>query len=156
MLNYIRPFNFSHIIQFSILMISRIVVCFIAVKNLGGWNQLYAQVPDKMHLHLPADHSTLPWTHLFGLFFLNINYWCANQTVMQRAIAAKSLSQAQTGLMMGGLIKYLMAIIIVVPGIALYGILGDGLGEPDLAFPYIVKNYLPVGIKGLVLCGLFA
>lgn len=146
----------TDIIQFSILMISGIVVCFIAVKNLGGWNQLYAQVPDKMHLHLPADHSTLPWTHLFGLFFLNINYWCANQTVMQRAIAAKSLSHAQTGLMMGGLIKYLMAIIIVVPGIALYGILGDGLGEPDLAFPYIVKNYLPVGIKGLVLCGLFA
>ena len=109
-----------------------------------------------MHLHLPADHPTLPWTHLFGLFFLNINYWCANQTVMQRALAAKSVAQAQAGLMVGGVIKYLMAVIIIVPGIALYGILGDGLGEPDLAFPYLVKTYLPVGIKGIILCGLFA
>jgi SSS family solute:Na+ symporter len=58
--------------------------------------------------------------------------------------------------MIGGLIKYLMAIIIVIPGIALYGILGDSLGEPDLAFPYLVKTYLPIGLKGIVLCGLFA
>ena len=49
-----------------------------------------------------------------------------------------------------------MAVLIVVPGIALYGILGDSLGEPDLAFPYLVKTYLPVGIKGIILCGLFA
>jgi SSS family solute:Na+ symporter len=49
-----------------------------------------------------------------------------------------------------------MAIIIVIPGIALYGILGDSLGEPDLAFPYLVKTYLPIGLKGIVLCGLFA
>jgi SSS family solute:Na+ symporter len=75
---------------------------------------------------------------------------------MQRALAAKSISHAQSGLMIGGLIKYLMAIIIVIPGIALYGILGDSLGEPDLAFPYLVKTYLPIGLKGIVLCGLFA
>ena len=75
---------------------------------------------------------------------------------MQRALAAKSIAQAQTGLMVGGAIKYLMAVIIIVPGIALYGILGDGLGEPDLAFPYLVKTYLPVGVKGIILCGLFA
>ena len=146
----------TDVIQFSILLIGGTVVCFIAVNEMGGWNQLYIKTPEKMHLHLPADHSTLPWTHLFGLFFLNINYWCANQTVMQRAIAAKNLAHAQSGLMMGGLIKYLMAVIIVIPGIALYSILGDTLGEPDLAFPYLVKTYLPVGIKGLVLCGLFA
>ena len=75
---------------------------------------------------------------------------------MQRALAAKSVAQAQTGLMVGGLIKYFMAVIIIVPGIALYGILGDSLVEPDLAFPYLVKTYLPVGVKGIILCGLFA
>ena len=146
----------TDIIQFSILLIGGIVVCFIAVNQLGGWEQLYVKTPEKMHLHLPASHSTLPWTHLLGLFFLNINYWCANQTVMQRALAAKSVSHAQSGLMIGGLIKYLMAVIIVIPGIALYGILGDSLAEPDLAFPYLVKTYLPIGLKGVVLCGLFA
>ena len=146
----------TDIIQFSVLIIGGAVVCFTAVNQLGGWGQLYIQTPEKMHLHLPADHPTLPWTHLFGLFLLNINYWCANQTVMQRALAAKSVGHAQTGLIAGGLIKYIMAVIIIIPGIALYGILGDTLGEPDMAFPYIVNTYLPVGIKGIILCGLFA
>ena len=146
----------TDIIQFSVLLISGIAVCLVAVYHLGGWEQLYLKTPKKMHLHLPASHQTLPWTHLFGLFFLNINYWCANQTVMQRALAAKNIGHAQTGLMVGGVIKYFMAVIIVVPGIALYGILGDSLGEPDLAFPYLVKTYLPAGIKGIILCGLFA
>jgi SSS family solute:Na+ symporter len=146
----------TDIIQFSILLIGGIIVCVIAVNELGGWDQLYVKTPEKMHLHLSSDHPTLPWTHLFGLFFLNINYWCANQTVMQRALAAKSVSHAQSGLMIGGLIKYIMAIIIVIPGIALYGILGDSFSEPDLAFPYLVKTYLPIGLKGIVLCGLFA
>ena len=146
----------TDIIQFSVLIIGGIVVCFTAVNQLGGWEQLYIKTPERMHLHLPSDHPTLPWTHLFGLFLLNINYWCANQTVMQRALAAKSVAHAQAGLLAGGLIKYLMAILIIIPGIALYGILGDSLGEPDMAFPYIVNTYLPIGIKGIILCGLFA
>jgi SSS family solute:Na+ symporter len=146
----------TDIIQFSVLIIGGIVVCFTAVNQLGGWEQLYIKTPERMHLHLPSDHPTLPWTHLFGLFLLNINYWCANQTVMQRALAAKSVAHAQAGLLAGGLIKYLMAILIIIPGIALYGILGDSLAEPDMAFPYIVNTYLPVGIKGIILCGLFA
>ena len=49
-----------------------------------------------------------------------------------------------------------MAAIIVLPGIALYGILGENLQDPDLAYPYIVKNLLPNGFKGIILCGLFA
>ena len=146
----------TDIIQFSVLLIGGTVVCWIAVSELGGWGALYEKTPEKMHLHLASTHPTLPWTHMLGLFFLNINYWCANQTVMQRALAARSVAHAQTGLMVGGVLKYFMAIIIVVPGIALYGILGDGLAEPDLAFPYLVKTYLPVGIKGIILCGLFA
>jgi len=53
--------------------------------------------------------------------------------------------------------KYVMAVLIVIPGIALYGMLGEnGLAEPDMAFPYLVKNYLPVGVKGIILCALFA
>ncbi|GIR99243.1 MAG: hypothetical protein CM15mP102_00640 [Flavobacteriales bacterium] len=83
----------TDIIQFSVLIIGGIVVCFTAVNQLGGWEQIYIKTPERMHLHLPSDHPTLPWTHLFGLFLLNINYWCVNQTVMQRALAAKSVAQ---------------------------------------------------------------
>ncbi|MEO1518229.1 MAG: sodium/solute symporter [Bacteroidota bacterium] len=147
----------TDIIQFSILLTGGFVVLFISVHHLGGWSQLYEKTPEHMHLYLPADHPTLPWIHMFGLFLLNINYWCANQTIMQRSLAAKSLRHAQIGLMVGGVMKYVMAVLIVVPGIALYGILGaDGLAEPDMAFPYLVKTYLPVGVKGIILCALFA
>ena len=147
----------TDIIQFVVLLIGGMIVMFIAVQQLGGWSQLYIKTPEMMHLHLPSDHEKLPWTHVFGLFLLNINYWCANQSVIQRSLAAKSLKHAQIGLIVGGLMKYFMAIIIVVPGIALVGILGqNGLSDPDMAFPYLVNTYLPVGAKGLVLCALFA
>ena len=146
----------TDIIQFLILLTGGAIVCYFSINALGGWEQLYIKTPEKMHLHLPSDHPVLPWTHLLGLFFLNINYWCANQSIMQRAIAAKNLSHAQSGLMIGGVLKYLMAIVIVIPGIALFGILGDSFNEPDLAFPYLVNTYLPIGLKGIVLCGLFA
>ena len=147
----------TDIIQFTILLLGGFVVLFVSIHHLGGWRQLYVKTPELMHLHLPADHEKLPWTHIFGLFLLNINYWCANQTVMQRSLAAKNLKQAQIGLMVGGLTKYVMAVLIVIPGIALVGILGEnGLAEPDLAFPYLVKTYLPVGVKGVILCALFA
>ena len=102
----------TDIIQFSILLIGGIIVCAIAVNELGGWDQLYVKTPEKMHLHLPSDHPVLPWTHLLGLFSLNINYWCANQTVIQRALAAKSVSHAQSGLMIGGLIRTLWLLLL--------------------------------------------
>ena len=147
----------TDIIQFSILLIGGFVVLFVAIYHLGGWGELYRKTPQLMHLYLPADHPTLPWIHMFGLFLLNINYWCANQTIMQRSLAAKSLRHAQIGLMTGGVMKYVMAVLIVIPGIALFGILGEsGLTEPDMAFPYLVKTYLPVGVKGIILCALFA
>ena len=147
----------TDVIQFGVLLTGGFVVLFISIYHLGGWGELYRKTPQLMHLYLPADHSTLPWIHLFGLFFLNINYWCANQTIMQRSLAAKNLKEAQIGLMVGGVMKYVMAVLIVIPGIALFGILGpDGLAEPDMAFPYLVKTYLPIGVKGIILCALFA
>jgi len=147
----------TDILQLIILVGGAVVVLFISIYHLGGWRELYVKTPELMHLHLPSDHEKLPWTHIFGLFLLNINYWCANQTIVQRSLAARSLKEAQVGLLVGGVMKYVMAVLIVIPGIALVGILGpEGLSEPDLAFPYIVKNFLPIGLKGLILCGLFA
>ena len=147
----------TDVIQFGIMFIGGTVVLFVSIYHLGGWSALYEKTPELMHLHLPADHKQLPWTSIFGLFLLNINYWCANQSVIQRSLAASSLKQAQTGLMVGGIMKYFMAVIIVVPGIALAGILADNpLTEPDQTFPYLVSNFLPVGVRGVILCALFA
>ncbi|MEM7573252.1 MAG: sodium/solute symporter [Bacteroidota bacterium] len=147
----------TDIIQFVILVAGGLIITIVAVKELGGWSQLYAKTPaEHMSLHLPADHENLPWTMLFGLFFLNINYWCGNQAVIQRSLAARSLREAQLGLMVGGVMKYLMAVIIIVPGIALYGLIGNELTEVDAAFPRLVQDFLPTGLAGLILCALFA
>lgn len=147
----------TDIIQFAILTLGGLVVLIAALRELGGWGELYSQVPQLMELHLPADHPKLPWIAIGGMFLLNINYWCANQSVVQRSLAARSLREAQIGLMVGGAMKYFMAVLIVVPGIALAGILAENpLSEPDQAFPYLVKTYLPAGLRGLILCALFA
>jgi len=148
----------TDILQFGILTLGGIMILWVSVSKLGGFDQLYEKTPELMHLHLPADHPQLPWVGMLGLFFLNINYWCANQAVVQRSLAARSLKDAQTGLMVGGVMKYLMALIVIIPGIALAGILGpDALAnEPDKAFSYIVTHFLPSGLRGIMLCAIFA
>ncbi len=147
----------TDLIQFSILILGGTIILFASLQELGGWSQLYEKTPEMMHLHLDADHPKLPWTHIFGLFLLNINYWCANQSVIQRSLAARNLKHAQVGLMAGGVMKYFMALLIVVPGIALVGILGpDALKDPDETFPYLVSNFLGPGLRGVIICALFA
>ncbi|MDT0607681.1 SLC5 family protein [Croceitalea rosinachiae] len=148
----------TDILQFGILTLGGIMILWVSIKRLGGFEQLYEKTPDLMHLHLPIDHPQLPWLGMLGLFFLNINYWCANQSVIQRSLAARSLKDAQTGLMIGGVMKYLMALIVIIPGIALAGILGPEAlaNEPDQAFSYIVTNFLPTGLRGIMLCAIFA
>lgn len=147
----------TDIIQFAILTAGGIIITIVALREAGGFSALYDKAPELMHLHLPADHPQLPWIAIVGMFLLNINYWCANQSVIQRSLAARSLKEAQIGLMVGGVMKYFMAILIIIPGIALAVILdGNGLADPDETFPYLVKNFLPLGLRGLILCALFA
>ncbi len=147
----------TDLIQFGIIVLGGIAVLIAALNHLGGWSQLYEKTPELMHLHLPADHPQLPWIAVFGWFLLNINYWCANQSVVQRSLAARSLKEAQIGLLAGGVLKYFMAVLIIIPGIALAGILADNpLQDPDQTFPYLVSNYLPTGMRGIILCALFA
>lgn len=147
----------TDLIQFAIMVCGGVVVLVAALKHLGGFSELYNKTPELMHLHLPADHPQLPWIAFGGWFLLNINYWCANQSVVQRSLAARSLKEAQIGLLAGGVLKYFMAVLIIIPGIALAGILTDNpLQDPDQTFPYLVANYLPLGMRGIILCALFA
>ena len=143
--------------QFVLLLGGGLITVGIAVHQLGGWSELFGRTGDLMHLHLPRDHPTLPWTALFGMNLLNLNYWGANQVILQRALAAKSLRHAQVGLLVGGVLKYVTLLIIVIPGIAMAGIMADApLDDPDTAYMILVTQFLPVGLRGLIVCGLFA
>ncbi len=147
----------TDVVQFVLLVIGGFVILFVAIHHLGGWGELWNTTGDLMHLHLPSDHDTLPWIGIIGMLLLNLNYWGANQVILQRALAAKDLKQAQIGLLVGGVLKYVMALIIIVPGIALAGILKDSpLKDPDLTYLTLVNDFLPVGVSGIILTGLFA
>jgi SSS family solute:Na+ symporter len=147
----------TDIVQFTLLLGGGVVTLFISVHHLGGWGNLWSVTGDLMHLHLPSDHAVLPWIGLFGMFLLNLNYWGANQVILQRALAAKNLKHAQAGLLVGAALKYVMVLIIVVPGIAMAGILRDRpLADPDTAYLTLVTEFIPSGVRALILVGLFA
>jgi SSS family solute:Na+ symporter len=145
----------TDVVQFTLLLGGGVVLTVLAVDRAGGWSAL--QQSGLMHLHLPADHPKLPWTAIGAMLLLNLNYWGANQVILQRALAARSVRDAQLGLLAGGVLKYVTAAVTTLPAIALAVIMRDRpLGDPDLAYPTLVDLLLPAGLRGLVLCGLFA
>ena len=89
-----------------------------------------------------------------GLWIMNISYWGFNQYIIQRALAAKSIKEAQKGIAFAAFLKLLMPVIVVLPGIAMY-VLSPTLETPDQAYPSAM-TLLPVGIKGLVFAALLA
>jgi SSS family solute:Na+ symporter len=148
----------TDLIQFVLLIGGGLTVTVLALRELGGPAQLYGQTGDLMHLHLPNSHPKLPWLGIVTMNLLNLQYWGCNQIILQRSLAARSLRDAQIGLLTGGFVKFVTAGMLVLPGIALVGILGDErrLADPDQAYLKIVDLLLAPGVRGLVLCGLFA
>ena len=85
---------------------------------------------------------------------MNLSYWGFNQYIIQRALAAKNLAEAQKGIIFAAFLKILMPIIVVLPGILVF-IVNSNLESPDQAYP-TAMSFLPVGIKGLVFAALMA
>jgi SSS family solute:Na+ symporter len=155
----------TDVIQMITLIGGATIVLVLAIKALGGVSELYN--PDLysniqtgkdhlMHLFLSADHEKIPWTAVFfGMALMHIQYWGANQVILQRALAARSLKDAQLGLVLGGFLKYIVAALIIIPPIALVGF-HKTLEDPDQAYIVLINTLLSPGIRGLVLVGLFA
>jgi SSS family solute:Na+ symporter len=89
-----------------------------------------------------------------GMWIANVAYWGFNQYIIQRALAAKSLDEAQRGVIFAAFLKLLMPVIIVLPGIAAV-VLAPGLSKPDEAYPTMMR-LLPPGLLGLVFAALVA
>jgi SSS family solute:Na+ symporter len=89
-----------------------------------------------------------------GMWVMNVSYWGFNQYIIQRALAAKSIDEAQKGIAFAAFLKLLMPIIVVLPGIAVF-VMGVDISAPDQAYPHAM-TLLPVGIKGLVFAALLA
>ncbi len=107
-------------------------------------------------MFLPADDPEIPWTALVsGLWIPNFYYWGLNQFITQRTLGAKSLKQGQQGIILAAGLKLLIPFIIVFPGIAAAQLYGDQLQNTDQAYPMLIKNILPTGLRGIMFAALF-
>lgn len=152
----------------------------------SGFKAIYEAVPEKFSMILDQGEIITPngkdaWWDLPGLAVLlggmwvaNLYYWGFNQYIIQRTLAAKNLRESQKGIAFAAFLKLLIPLIVVVPGIVAYvmnagpegvvtaesvdsSFIGkDGVFVNDSAAPWLIKTFIPTGLKGLVLAALAA
>jgi len=94
-----------------------------------------------------------------GMWVANLSYWGFNQYIIQRGLAAKSVKEAQRGMIFAGYLKILIPLIVVIPGIVAYLLTlesGTLLAPADRAYPWLLHSFVPTGIKGLAFAALAA
>ena len=98
----------------------------------------------------------IPWPVLFlGMLFNNLFYWCTNQSIIQRTLAAKNLAQAQRGAVFTAFLKLLDPFFITICGLLAYRFFGDGLANSDLAYPSLITTVVPNWLLGIIAAVLF-
>lgn len=133
-----------------------------------GFMKLLRKAPEKFDMILDRgnpQYANLPGVSVIvgGMWIANLYYWGCNQYIIQRALAGKSVREAQTGLAFAGVLKLLLPLIVVIPGIVAFVITTDPqskhfgeIAKPDAAYPWLLHNFLPTGIKGLAFAALIA
>ena len=138
------------------LLIGGLAIPLIALISIGdgnplaGLSKVYQHSPEKFNV-IGAKDSVMPFGVLFtGLIINQLYFWSMNQTIIQRALGAKNLVEAQKGLLYTGVLKILVPIIIILPGVIGYYYYGDSLFDnQDMIYPELIKKVLPVGLVGL-------
>ena len=137
------------------LLIGGLLVPAFALYNIGdgnvwtGLSKVYQHAPEKFNV-IGAPDSVMPFSVLFtGLIINQLYFWGMNQTIIQRALGAKNLVEAQKGLLFTGVLKILIPIIIVLPGVIGFYYFGDSLYDTqDLIYPRLIKKVLPLSFAG--------
>lgn len=151
----LKAVAFSDTINGVGLLIGGLLVPVFALYSIGdgnvaeGLSKVFNHEPEKFNV-IGAKDSVLPFGTLFtGLIINQIYFWCMNQTIIQRALGAKNLVEAQKGLLFTGVLKILVPLIIVLPGVIGFYYYGDSLYEnQDLIYPLLVKKVLPLSLVG--------
>ena len=137
------------------LLIGGMLVPVIALFSIGegniltGLTKVFAHAPEKFNV-IGAKDSVLPFGTLFtGLIINQLYFWGMNQTIIQRALGAKNLIEAQKGLLYAGVLKILVPLIIVLPGVIGYYYFSDSFYDSqDLMYPALIKKVLPASLVG--------
>jgi SSS family solute:Na+ symporter len=155
----------TDIVQVTLLVAGGLTITGLTLSQLGGgsvlagFGRLTTELPSHFDMILAPDnpfYKDLPGLSVIigGMWIANLSYWGFNQYIIQRALAAKSLKEAQKGVVFAAYLKLLMPVIIVLPGIAAV-IIEPGLVRPDEAYPSMMR-LLPTGMLGLVFAALVA
>ncbi len=130
---------------------------FAGLDAVGGWSVFADANADRLHMIKPADDPNLPWTGVIGGMWIVLIYYCGlNQFIVQRALAAKSLGHAQSGMVFAAALWLLVPFFIVMPGIISSQLYAHELGmgteaaAADEAFPTLIRNLIPSGMRGFV------
>jgi SSS family solute:Na+ symporter len=122
---------------------------------IDGINVLWENHPEKFELQGSPDSSIPIGTIFTGMMLVQLFYWGTNQAILQRVFGAKSLKEGQKGMMLAALVKFLIPIIVVLPGIIAWHVFDGQLDDPDKAYPALVKKVLPTAFLGFFAAVLF-
>lgn len=151
----LKAVAWADLFQGGALLIGGIVTFFLGLRACGGWEQFSTSNADKLHMILPASHEGLPWTGLLSGMWIVLVYYCGlNQFIVQRNLAAKTLRDGQLGVIFAGALWLLIPFAIVLPGIMSYQLYGEQMAKPDEAFPTLIRNLVPAGLRGFMLAAI--
>lgn len=176
----------TDVLQVFFLVGGGLVTAYFALRAVGdgagalaGLNNLFADLTSGEHLNDSHLHLVIQESHgasafanvpgiaavVGGVWLTNLGYWGFNQYIIQKGLAAKSVDEAQKGLVFAGFLKILIPFIVVLPGICAYYIslrpellsgLQGSINVADDAYPWLVRNFTPTGVKGLTFAALSA
>ena len=156
-----RAVVYTEAVQAVILIIGAVALTVIGLDKVGGWESMKETVtPAYLNMWRPATDPDFPWPSLFiTSTIVGIWYWCTDQYIVQRALSARNLKEGRRGTIFGALLKLLPVFIFLIPGVVALALKMRGELEwesPDQAFPVLMSNLLPSGLRGLVAAGLLA
>ena len=157
----LRAVVYTDAMQAVVLIVGSVCVTAFGLHALGGWGELRELCgSERFNLWRPASDPDFPWAGiLFGAPIVGLWYWCTDQYIVQRTLAARNMRQARRGTIFGAYLKLTPVFIFIIPGMIAYALSQSGklvLDKPDMAFPALVQALLPVGLRGLVVGGLLA
>lgn len=152
---------YTDMVQMFVMIIGSILITVLGLHQLGGIHELTSAVPESFFsLWKPMDDADFPWPGvLFGAPILAIWYWCTDQFIVQRVLAAKGLASARRGAIFAGYLKLLPLFIFVFPGIIALALHNKGalvLNGHDSALISLSQYVLPVGLRGVFIAGMLA
>ena len=156
-----RAVVYTEALQAIILVIGAATLTIIGLDHVGGWNSMRETVtPEYLNMWRSLSDPDYPWLPLvITSTIVGIWYWCTDQYIVQRALTASSLKEGRRGTIFGALLKLMPVFLFLIPGVIALTLKMRGELEwdtPDQAFPVLMSNLLPSGLRGLVAAGLLA